>query len=683
MRLSPILLLVLFFVGLIPVIYSPVNLGFHFISGQDQSSSDHGTLSSPLFFQNKEVPKRLEKTSVPLPAPSDIQAILDLITPSSYGGVVSSISNGIGSRVYGSEGNTQAVNYVSQKFEEFGLVVSHHDFSSAQPNVIGTLQGGSLKNNQCIIVGAHIDTYPTSSRGADDNGSGIGAVLEIARAMSQYSYNYTILFVAFNSEELMIAGSNALAADLVEANVSIAVMYNFDMILWDSPLSSENLKTYIVHNGGASASYASHAEDIGKTWLDAPVQSHLEPYWVHSDHSAFWKRNIPAVWFFEYDGYSNPYIHSIQDTTSQPSYSYEIGSLATKTAAAAVTDFATIVSDQNGFPDINFITPESGTFVHPSDQTPIFLSIDDADNNVEYLEISIGGGPWINATAGLNSTHCEYFLNTTGMYGPVTIYARAYDATGWIARTSTSFTIDRGINCSIFSPLDGEVLVQGEQTTIWVNVSDPDGRYVPTVEIRINQDDWHRASEHIRNKEYYYNLIPYEVGSITIETRVIDQNGNRNNSMVSVTVTYYPPIITDVWVNPISPLNTDPVQVYAEVTQDSRGSGIDSVLVFYSTDYSLWRPREMDLVDSDISFGLYMVTLDAVPAGSQVRFYIQAQDNFDNIVIDDNNGLYYEYYVAANLTMVIFAAAIISISVVAGVSYYVLRYRRRERPTPT
>jgi Zn-dependent M28 family amino/carboxypeptidase len=627
---------------------------------------------------------QLVKTNPLAPAaPDEIQAILNLITTSTYQTKLSKMANSFGSRVWGSPGNQLAVDYISAQFESYGLNVTHHYFGTGPPNVIGTLHGGSQINNQCIIVGAHLDTYPTASPGADDNGSGVAAVLEIARAMSQYIYNYTIMFVAFNAEEQFFMGSNALAANLAENNVSVAIVYNFDMLLWDSPSTPETIKTHIVHNGGDSAWFAQHATDIGHDWVGAPVQSTQNAYWVMSDHGPFWDRHIPAVWFFEYDGLSNPFIHSVADSLSQPDYSAEIGALATKTAAGAAADFATIVSTQTGFPEITFITPTSGYFVEPSNQVPVILSIDDALNDVTYLELSFDGGPWINVTSGLNTTHCEYLFDATGMYGAHTISARAYDAEGWIARSTTLVVFDKGIKIGIHSPQTGAILPEGQEHTIWINITDPDGRYVPTVQVRINNTSWTSAIEYIRNFEYYYSWTPTGSATIDIEARVIDGNGNQNSSSIQVTTTSYPPIVTGVWLDPPTPLNTDPVRIYAEITQDSRGSGINQVLVFYSIDYSNWRPRLMELLESDISLDLYMATLNPAPPGAQVRFYIQARDNYDNIAIDNNDGQYYVYYVSTNPTTALIAGAVISVIVIAGLAYYFLKYRRRERPTPT
>ncbi|MFX1566467.1 MAG: M28 family metallopeptidase [Promethearchaeota archaeon] len=669
--------------GFIPILY-PAPLTFH--PETEMVSNDIMITqrdSAPLPLILSEVNQLSKSNPLTPAAPDEIQAILNQITTSTYQTKLSKMTHGFGSRVWGSLGNQLAVDYISTQFESYGLNVTHHYFGTGPPNVIGTLPGGSQTNNQCIIVGAHLDTYPTGSPGADDNGSGVAAVLEIARVLSQYVYNYTIMFVAFNAEEQFLMGSTALAADLAYNNVSVAIVYNFDMLLWDSPSTPETIKTHIVHNGGESAWFAQHATDIGHDWVGAPVQALQNAYWVMSDHSPFWNHHMPAVWFFEYDGLSNPFIHSVADSLSQPEYSAEIGALATKTAAGAVADFATIVSTQTGFPEITFITPTSEHFVEPNNHVPIVLSVDDALNDVTYLELSIDGGPWINVTSGLNTTHCEYLFDATGMYGAHTISARAYDAEGWITRTAISVIFDKGIHINIHSPQTGAILPEGQEHTIWINVTDPDGRYVPTVQVRINNTSWVTAIEHIRNFEYYYSWIPTGSATIDIEARVFDGNGNQNSSLVQVTTISYPPIVTGVWLDPPTPLNTDPVRIFAEITQDSRGSGIDQVLVFYSVDYSNWRPRLMELIESDIAFGIYMVTLDPAPSGAQVRFYIQARDNFNNIAIDNNDGLYYVYYVGTNLTTALIVGAVISVVIIAGLAYYFIKYRRRERPTPT
>jgi len=73
-------------------------------------------------------------------------------------------------------------------------------------NVVGTIPG-CLHPEQYYIVGAHYDSV--NNPGADDNGSGTAGVLELARVFSQYAFESSVLFIAFDREEQGLVGSNA------------------------------------------------------------------------------------------------------------------------------------------------------------------------------------------------------------------------------------------------------------------------------------------------------------------------------------------------------------------------------------------------------------------------------------------------------------------------------------------
>lgn len=610
-------------------------------------------------------------------APTEIQAILDQITTNSYGDELITLAVTIGSRMYGTTQNEEAADYIASVFSEAGLEVSFHYFGTEGPNVIGTLQGGNANNNECIVVGAHFDTIPSSSKGADDNGSGIAAVLEMAKSMSQYYYNYTIHFVGFNAEEIGLVGSSAYANKLEQENVPVALMYNFDMLLWESPNAPVNRKLEIIHNGDMSETIAQQIATIGQTWVGAPIQTNHKPGWTMSDHAPFWGQGIPAVWFFEYNGLGNPYIHSSQDHLGQPDYSIPLGTLATQTAVAALADYATIVSTQPGFPDVHFVSPVDDSFTSPQDSVSVILAVDDDYNDITQVELSINNEPWIDITAGLNATHCTHLLNSVGMYGPVTLKARIFDAAGWISYTQIRTIFDKGIHCEIHSPHSGDILVEGFHSTIWINVSDPDGYPIRMVQVRTNNGSWALASQHLPGLVYYYNWTVTGNGAILIEALVIDANGNYVIAGISVTIESFPPIISDVHFLPVQPLDTDVVIISATITQDSRGTGIYNVLVHFDIDNTYWRLRRMELTNE----GSFTLMLGPYPAGTQLRFYIEAIDNVNNVVIDDNEGLYYSFTSRANpmpsLLMGVGITLTITIIIVAIGVFVFLRNRQR------
>ncbi|MCK5389608.1 MAG: M28 family peptidase, partial [Candidatus Thorarchaeota archaeon] len=74
-------------------------------------------------------------------------------------------------------------------------------------NIVGRLPGYLPGNNPVFVISAHYDTMPLCP-GANDDGSGIAAVLELLGIMSQYEWPLDIYFIAFN-------GANALYEQLI------------------------------------------------------------------------------------------------------------------------------------------------------------------------------------------------------------------------------------------------------------------------------------------------------------------------------------------------------------------------------------------------------------------------------------------------------------------------------------
>ena len=110
-------------------------------------------------------------------------------------------------------------------------------YSTWQYNVIAQIDG-VLDASKIYILGAHYDNavYPgnafATTPGADDNASGIAAMLETARVFKLHNIHpdYTIRFVAFSAEELNLCGSNNYAGKVGNAFEDIVVMINNDMI---------------------------------------------------------------------------------------------------------------------------------------------------------------------------------------------------------------------------------------------------------------------------------------------------------------------------------------------------------------------------------------------------------------------------------------------------------------------
>lgn len=170
--------------------------------------------------------------------------------------------------------------WIFNEFERVGagrLQVEFQDYSfnfqglnTAQRNVIATLPGASEHPGVVVLIANYdsraADWLDGSSRapGADDNGSGVANLLEIARLLSSRTWNQTIVFVASTAEEQGTYGSRHFVQDAVLDGMIIDAAINNDMIggragipqsvrlFADGPDTSGNLQLarYIDYVGG-------------------------------------------------------------------------------------------------------------------------------------------------------------------------------------------------------------------------------------------------------------------------------------------------------------------------------------------------------------------------------------------------------------------------------------------------
>jgi len=147
-----------------------------------------------------------------------------------------------------------ACNWVKSQFESFakvsdGRLIVKLDSFFVEPdgrritrkvlmtNPMAILKGTDPNDNRVFIVGGHIDSRATEANdststapGANDDASGVAAVIELARVMSKYEFPVTIIFVAFSGEEQGLYGATHLAKKAKEENWNLVAMLNNDMI---------------------------------------------------------------------------------------------------------------------------------------------------------------------------------------------------------------------------------------------------------------------------------------------------------------------------------------------------------------------------------------------------------------------------------------------------------------------
>jgi hypothetical protein len=170
-------------------------------------------------------------------------------------------------------------------------------------NVVGEIKGNDeILREEYIVIGAHYDhlgfggpgsgsrSYELNQvhNGADDNASGVAAVIELAGKLSFSRENLkrSILFVAFDGEELGLLGSKHFVNARMINNDLTSAMINFDMI---GRLSEDNL--LFVGGTGTSKEAPEILESINNDRFKLSLAA--EGYGP-SDHAAFYSENIPV-----------------------------------------------------------------------------------------------------------------------------------------------------------------------------------------------------------------------------------------------------------------------------------------------------------------------------------------------------------------------------------------------------
>ncbi|MBD3219160.1 MAG: M28 family peptidase [candidate division Zixibacteria bacterium] len=241
--------------------------------------------------------------------------------------------------------------WLYSKFEEFGYDSVTLDTFSAPIftladtcfNVVAFKVGSVLPDHH-VIVGAHRDAVPLSP-GADDNGSGTAAVLEIARILKDVDTYCTIVFALFDAEENGLIGSSAYADEAADNGDSIILMLNMDMIAEDDNRAKANL----FH--GSDMTYPNLWADLADSLVG--ITTTFQGASGNSDHYPFLQNGYDAFFSHEYE-FSDVY-HSPQDSTTYMNFTYmrvmTQASLATAyVVAKSYAPFALVFDYPSGIP---------------------------------------------------------------------------------------------------------------------------------------------------------------------------------------------------------------------------------------------------------------------------------------------------------------------------------------------
>ncbi|MBZ0274959.1 MAG: M20/M25/M40 family metallo-hydrolase [Anaerolineae bacterium] len=345
-----------------------------------------------------------------------------------------------------------AYNYLRQQFEtyqtqsqgsfsvfthQFGL--NYADVPTQQYNVVGIVSGTEV-NSGYVVIAAHYDSIShdredgmAPAPGADDDASGVAALLEVARIMSTRPHRRSVMFVAFSAEEVGRQGSIEFVKYLQSRNTPISAMINLDIIGSQTgpngAVDDREIRAFSVDpNEGASRQLARTLELIAfdaRLNLKVNVQDKQDRDGRYGDHLSFSEAGYPAVRLIE-PLEERERQHTNRDTLDDIQASY----------LSKVTQFvllsATVLADGPPAPrNISLRDNSQGTRTlvwEPSPDAVSYIVALRPPGSLEYVQ---------NFEWGSNSVDWDHFVSTD--YAALAIFAK--DANGLLGPPSAEYII--------------------------------------------------------------------------------------------------------------------------------------------------------------------------------------------------------------------------------------------------
>ncbi len=220
-------------------------------------------------------------------------------------------------------------------------------------NAMATLKGTDPNDDRIYIISGHLDSRVSNvmnrtadAPGANDDGSGVAAVVECARIMSKHSFPATIIFLAVSGEEQGLLGATYLADKAKKNNWNIDAMLNNDIMgsnnsnetgiidntrvrifseafsVQDTGRTALNIRSLGLENDGRARQLARYVKEVGERYVD-----NLEVVMIYrndrflrgGDHTPFVQKGYAAVRITEMN---ENYNHQHQDLRTEKGVIY-------------------------------------------------------------------------------------------------------------------------------------------------------------------------------------------------------------------------------------------------------------------------------------------------------------------------------------------------------------------------
>jgi Zn-dependent M28 family amino/carboxypeptidase len=185
--------------------------------------------------------------------------------------------------------------------------------------------------NNTVMISAHYDSRmedinnsTARAPGADDNASGVSALIEVARILSNVSLNHSIIFVLFSGEEQGKLGSTYYADYVHKTDVDLDLLINLDMIGFSSDITNDFLVEYdngnvVQDNDKYSRAVANFIKGVAEKYTNLNTTLGLLG---NSDYIPFEALGYTVIGLHDDGVTKNPDHHTTADTPDNLNYEY-------------------------------------------------------------------------------------------------------------------------------------------------------------------------------------------------------------------------------------------------------------------------------------------------------------------------------------------------------------------------
>lgn len=235
--------------------------------------------------------------------------------------------------------------YIERQFKRMGYSVKLQTYSigvNRVRNIIAEIKG-QRKPQSILIVGAHYDSV-AGSPGANDNASGVAAMLELARIFAKTKPAYSIRFIAFVNEEppyfkTSIMGSRVYVDHILNESPHIIGMFSLEtMGYYRSDKKTQHYPlpfnyfypeqgNFIAFVGNLySRDFLHRSLSLFRQHTKFPSEGVASPSWITgidwSDHGSFWKYDYPALMVTDTAIFRYPHYHTARDLPRYINFDY-------------------------------------------------------------------------------------------------------------------------------------------------------------------------------------------------------------------------------------------------------------------------------------------------------------------------------------------------------------------------